>query len=111
MKKLIIIVIAITFLNCDRIICQNYVPRQSNNESTQEYSCNKLIIYYNSKKSKARLLKAIKSYKAEIIYIYHNFNCIAISIPDDKKLEDAILYFQKVKGIVAVDKDYIEQLD
>lgn len=68
-----------------------------------------LIIWYDAsgKDSKKALLKAVKDYKAELIYDYKNFNGIAIRIPDGSNINDAITYFQKVKGVLQVNRDHI----
>lgn len=80
-------------------------------KQTAEYSPNTLIISYSGKRAKVRLQKAVKHYRATIIYEYKNFSSIAIKLPEGKPLEDAINYFQKIKGVVAVNKDYIYHLD
>lgn len=65
-----------------------------------------LIIWYNHKYKK-KLLKAIKKYKAEIIYDYKNFNGVAIKIPEGKDIDKAQKHFQKVKGVLSVNRDQI----
>lgn len=80
-------------------------------DTVQRFSESTLIIFYEGKHSKARLLKAIRRYGANPIYVYKNFSGMAIRIPKGKTLQEAITYFQKVRGVVAVNKDYVNQLD
>ena len=56
---------------------------------------------------KAPVLKAIKDYKCEIVYDYHNMNGMALKKPEDKTLEETMQYFRSVKGVV---KDVIKEL-
>jgi len=76
-----------------------------------EYSRRVLIIYYDAATGKKPLLDAVRSYGAEIIYEYKIINGIAISIPEKKTLKDAITFFEKVKGVLSVNKDRILKLD
>ena len=76
-------------------------------QTCDEVNPHTLIISYDGKKGKARLLKAVKNYGAEIIYNYKNFNCIAIGLPKDNDANDAISYFSKVKGVTSVERDRI----
>lgn len=89
------------------------MPRQQSalKKDSARYNPSTLIIYYEEKTGKSELLKAVKSYGATLLYQYNNFNGIAISIPKDKILEEAIQYFGKVKGVVSVNKDYVYKLD
>lgn len=72
-----------------------------------------LIIWYDATKrrNKKALLKAVRKYKAKVIYDYKNFNGIAIKIPDGSDINSAITYFQKVKGVLQVSRDQIMHLD
>ncbi len=76
-----------------------------------EYSRNTLIIFYDGDAGPELLMKAIKSFGAGIIYQYRTLNGVAISIPKGKTLEESIRFFKKVKGVIAVNKDYISHLD
>lgn len=69
-----------------------------------------LIIWYD-KGSKRTLLRAIRNYGAEIIYDYNNFNGIAVKIPQGVGINQAITYFQGVKGVLQVSRDRIMHLD
>ena len=79
-----------------------------NNE--EDFSPTTLIIMYDSIVGKEPLLKAIKDYKAEIIYDYHIIPGMAIKKPDDKTLDEAIELFRRVDGVVSVERDRIIRL-
>lgn len=76
-----------------------------------QFSPRILIISYDKEVGKGPLLKAIKDYGAEIIYDYSIIPGMAIRIPEGKDIHDAIKYFKKVKGVVAVERDHIYHLD
>jgi len=107
----IILISVLAFLCFTNDSCLASSHWQVQRETSQQYSEKTLIIFYQGKSGKARLLRAVKRYKAKVIYNYNNFNSIAISIPDGKTLEQSIRYFKKVKGVIAVNKDYINKLD
>lgn len=76
----------------------------------KQYS-NVLIIYYDQQVGTDKLQKAVKKQKAQIVYSYENFNAIAVSFPEEKSLDEMVKYFSKVKGVLAVQKNEIHQLD
>ena len=81
------------------------------NQSEQpNYSPSTLIIFYDSTIGKEPLLKAIEEYKASIIYDLKMMNSITIKIPEGSKIEDAIEYFNKIDGVLQVNRDSIMQL-
>ena len=82
-------------------------PRQKE----QKYSPNVLIIFYDATIGKEPLLKAIDDYHATVIYDLKIMKSISIKIPENTKIEDAIEYFQKVEGVLTVNRDAIHQLD
>ena len=77
----------------------------------QQYSPSTLIIFYDSEIGKEPLLKAIADYKATVIYDLKTMCSITIKIPEGTKIEDAIECFNKVKGVLQVNRDSINQLD
>lgn len=79
----------------------------------ERFSPSTLIVWYDAsaKSNKRRLLRAVRKYRATVIYDYRNFSGIAIRLPEGAVLDDAVAYFQKVKGVVAVNLDRIMQLD
>ena len=56
-------------------------------------------------------MKAIEEYHAEIIYDLKIMKSITIKIPEGSNIEDAIKYFEKIKGVLQVNRDSIMQLD
>ncbi|KAG4083043.1 hypothetical protein H8356DRAFT_1751391 [Neocallimastix lanati (nom. inval.)] len=78
--------------------------------SETEYSPSTLIIFVDSNIGKDDLKKAIEEYQAEVIYDYNSFNSMAIKIPSGKTIEEAIQYFQNVKGVIMVNRDQKSQL-
>ncbi|MFD2599152.1 hypothetical protein ACFSQ3_09315 [Sphingobacterium corticis] len=64
-----------------------------------------LVIYYDKDTGNEQLLEAVQTYGAEVVYLYDALSGIAISIPDDKPLEEAMKYFEKVPGVTSVDRD------
>lgn len=79
-------------------------------DSTQ-YNPRTLIIYYNQDNGKKNIVEAVKQYGATILYTYSNINGIAISIPENKTLEESIQYFKKIKGVLEVTKNYKYKID
>ena len=69
-----------------------------------------LIIYYDREIGKEELLKSVQNYRAELLYDYDNINGIAIKIPSDKAILEAIRYFQQVKGVLSVNRDEVMQI-
>ena len=80
-------------------------------ENQTQYSPNTLIIFYDTLIGKEYLLNAIEEYNATIIYDLKIINSISIKIPENANIEDAIEYFQKVEGVLAVNRDAINQID
>lgn len=109
-KKILATITALTLLTTISATAQcPYCKRDTVRQEQSKYSPSTLIIWYDasSKRNKKRLMKAVKAYKASIIYDYKNFNGIAIKIPEGPSLEAAITYFQKVKGVLQVNRDGI----
>ena len=79
-------------------------------EYVPEHSPSVLIVMYDQETGKEPLLKAIKEYKAEIIYDYSIIPGMAIKKPDEKTLEETMQYFKEVKGVVSVEYDHIYHL-
>ncbi|MCL7986901.1 hypothetical protein M8998_02990 [Sphingobacterium sp. lm-10] len=79
------------------------------NETTKEQpgmdATRNLVIYYDQDTGNTQLLEAVQKYGAEVVYLYDALSGIAISIPDDKDIEEAISYFEKVPGVASVDRD------
>ncbi len=77
----------------------------------QEYSAETLIIYYDGKKGKKSLLKAIRKSGAELIYDYNIINGVAIRKPKNMTIDTAIGYYSKQKGVLQISRDRIIPLD
>lgn len=74
------------------------------------FSPSVLIIMVDAETGKGPLKEAIKAYKAELIYDYQNINGVAIRIPNNRTMDEAIKYFENVKGVISVQRDEIMQL-
>lgn len=70
-----------------------------------------LIIYYEPGAGNGELLKAAKRYGSEVLYVYQNINGIAVTVPRDKTVTDAMKYYGKIKGVLSVTQDRKLQLD
>jgi len=77
-------------------------------EDVEFVSPTNLLIMYDPQVGKGPLLRAVKSYGAEIIYEYHIISGIAIKVPGD--ILQAIAFFANVKGVTAVERDHIYHL-
>lgn len=84
--------------------------RGSEQVDGEMYSRSTLIINYDTEVGVAALDSAVVDYGAEVIYRYHYMNGIAVRIPDDKDIDDAITFFRRVEGVIAVNRDRIMQL-
>jgi len=65
---------------------------------------------YDKEVGKAPLQKAIKDYKAEIVYDYNIITGMAIKKPANKTLEETMTYFKNVKGVLTVEYDRVTRL-
>lgn len=79
-------------------------------ERSEEFSPSTLIIMYDNETGKEPLMEAVKKSGAELIYDYNIIPGIAIRIPKNMTMSKAILYFKKVKGVIAVERDHINHL-
>ncbi len=59
---------------------------------------------------KEPLRKAVKEYGAEIIYDYNIIPGMAIRIPAGSDIRRAVAYFEKVEGVVSVQRDRVYHL-
>lgn len=69
-----------------------------------------LIIFYDAGVGKQALLKGVAQYGAEIVYQYDNLNGIAVRIPTRQNMADAMAYFEKIQGVLSVQRDQKMQL-
>ena len=70
-----------------------------------------LIICYDSTMGKEALLKAVKKEGDAVVYEYKNINSITIKLSGKRIVEKSIRYYSKVKGVLSVQKDRLNQLD
>lgn len=84
---------------------QSHMLQQTDDQLTRN-----LIIFYDREQGAAALLAAAQSYGANVIYQYQHLNGIAVAIPEGKEMQDAIRYFERVKGVLQVNQDSILQL-
>ena len=80
------------------------------NNDSEQYAPRTLIIFYDPEVGTAPLDKAIADCGAEVIYRYHNFNGMAIVIPGNMNINDAIKFFEQVDGVLSVRRDRIYHL-
>ena len=106
-----------TFLRPDRgeartgdLTIDRPVITQGKDMGGEEFAPFTLIISYDTIVGTAPLNSAITAYRAEVIYRYRIINALAIHIPEDKDIHDAIRYFEKVEGVLAVNRDRIYHL-
>ena len=76
-----------------------------------EYASDVLVVTYDIEIGKEPLKKAIRKYGASIIYDYRIVNAIAVRIPESKRLDESVQYFEKVKGVLQVSLDQVRHLD
>ena len=115
MNKIIILAIiaaaSITIEACcstDKTTIEPITVQHSN--PIGEFSPTNLIITYDSIVGKQPLMDAINSSGAQIIYDYHFIHGMAIRKPDNMTLDEAIAFFRRVKGVLAVERDHIIRL-
>ena len=110
MKHILILIGILSVLSCGTGRKAVQVEHSSIEDNPEFVSMTNLIISYDTEIGKETLLASIKEYKAEILYDYSIITAIAIKIPEETDIHDAIDYFKKVKGVVAVERDHIYHL-
>ena len=85
----------------------NIGMHQPGNHPQPQYSPTNLIISVDKSIGKGPLKKAIEEYHAEVLYDYNIIPSMAIKIPPEKSIEDAIEFFKKVEGVIGVERDGI----
>lgn len=70
-----------------------------------------LIIYYDPKAGNETLLNAAKIYGSDVLYVYKIINGIAVTVPKNKSVSDAIKFYEKIPGVLSVNKDQKLQLN
>ena len=75
-------------------------------ESGSAQASHTLIIYYDK-----ALMKAIEKKDCVILNEHKNLNRVTIKTPQDWDIEKAVAYFNKVKGVTAVNRNGISLLN
>lgn len=70
-----------------------------------------LIIYYDKAKGDKALMKAIEKKDCVILNEHKNLNRVTIKTPQGWDVEKAVAYFNKVKGVTAVNRNGISLLN
>lgn len=83
-------------------------PAQQPAHAAQE-NTNVLIIFFEQDKGDA-VAAAVKQYGAEVVYRYQMINGIAIRVPAGKNVDAAIAHFERVRGVLQVQRDQVMQL-
>jgi hypothetical protein len=74
-------------------------------QNKQNEGSQSLIIYYDPETGNGPLTEAIRKNGAKVLYRYQNFNAVAIKINKNQQMNDAIKYYEKVKGVSLVTCD------
>lgn len=69
-----------------------------------------LIIMLSEDTPLEKIINSAKMYGATVIYRYETLHGLAISLPNHIKSEDAIAYFQKLSGVLNVEKDQLKAI-
>ncbi|MCR5131232.1 MAG: DUF1294 domain-containing protein [Prevotella sp.] len=107
---ILIIQIALLFLTSCKTKQVAEITELPQGQFAPEHSSTVFIVMYDRSIGKEPLLKAIKKYKAKIIYDYNITPGMALKKPDNKTLEETMQYFRKVKGVISVEYDHIYRL-
>ena len=74
-------------------------------QQNQRFESRVLIIFYDKEIGNATLLESLSTYDATVVYSYKLLNGMAINIPTDKNILEAIEYFKSIKGVLSVEPD------
>lgn len=70
-----------------------------------------LIIFYDTPQAEKTLLAAAGQYGARLLYRYHHLRAIAVAIPANRDMAQAVAHFSRLPGVNRVARDRIHQLD
>ena len=90
------------------VVAPTSSPAQQPAHAAQE-NTNVLIIFFEQGKGDA-VVAAVKQYGAEVVYRYQMINGIAIRVPAGKNVDAAIAHFERVRGVLQVQRDQVMQL-
>lgn len=80
-------------------------------DSSSAQASHTLIIYYDKVKGDKALMKAIEKKDCVILNEHKNLNRVTIKTPQGWDIEKAVAYFNKVKGVTAVNRNGISLLN
>ena len=82
-------------------------------ENTSEWlSTNRvLIVFYEGGLGRRHLMKQVKKLNCSIIYDYHNFNAVALKVPEKASIDEVIARLRQTKGVLQVSRDHVYKLD
>ena len=83
-------------------------PAQQPAHAARE-NTNVLIIFFEQGKGDA-VAAAVKQYGAEVVYRYQMMNGMAIRVPAGKNVDAAMAHFERVRGVLQVQRDQVMQL-
>ncbi|MFC2389515.1 MAG: hypothetical protein ACFNNL_07425 [Kingella oralis] len=83
-------------------------PAQKPAHAARE-NTNVLIIFVEQGKGDAGVAAVIQ-YGAEVVYRYQMINGIAIRVPAGKNVDAAMAHFERVRGVLQVQRDQVMQL-
>ncbi len=79
----------------------------TSNKPATQYNSNTLIVYFDTSVGNKPIFAAAKKYGSEIIYQYNVINAVALTIPPNTNINEAITYYQNVKGVLQVNRDKV----
>ncbi len=93
-------------------VSQRYAPpvEEIPISADEEVSATTLIVIVDNGIGKEPLRRAVRKYGAKIIYDYKIVPGMAIKIPEGDDILKAMAYFEKVEGVVSVQRDKITRL-
>ena len=89
------------------------VSAENSAENTSEWlSTNRvLIVFYEGGLGRRHLMKQVKKLNCSIIYDYHNFNAVALKVPEKASIDEVIARLRQTKGVLQVSRDHMYKLD
>lgn len=79
----------------------------TSNKPATQYSNNTLIVYFDTSIGSKPILTAAKKFGSDILYQYSIVNAVALTVPPNTNINDAIIYYQNVKGVLHVNRDKV----
>lgn len=86
-------------------------PAEPSPATMETASSRNLIIFYDSPQAENALLATAERYGAILLHRYRNLHGIAVAIPADKDMAQAVTYFSRQPGVRQVLRDQIHPLD